>query len=122
MSVSRESAYLVELGLERRQGERKIFKRSGHLMPLGLQPHHVRIQDLGLDGLDVISPLNLGTGLNCGLRFHLPMGTGSNDEIWAQVRVSHSVLSGRQGGFVVCLRFAEIADDSLRAIRHYLAG
>jgi hypothetical protein len=120
MSVSRDSGYLIHFGSERRPSERRVFKSPARLMLAGQPSQLVRTQELGVDGLEVVCALNLGAGLSCGVRFRLPAAHRSNDEIQAQARVTHSILSGKQGGFVISLRFAEIADDSLAAIKQYL--
>ena len=116
-----EIGYVLQPGYWGCLNEHKALQGLARLVLLCAHENHgVRTQRVCVDGLDIVSPLDLRPGTLCEVQFRLPVPHSSIGGIRAHARVSHSVLSGRQGGFVIGLRFAEIADDSLAAIRRYL--
>lgn len=102
---------------------RKILKTPAALW----LPHRValpvRLHEVTRGGASVVAPLNLKRSTACEVRFHLawPPERGRH-AVAARATVDHSILSRRQGGFVIGLAFTALDDHALELISRLVGG
>jgi hypothetical protein len=105
----------------RRHGVRKVLRRPANLLLPDRNALEVRLHDLGLDGVGVVAPLNLGRAALCEVKFCLPWSRDGHSAVAARARVTHSILSARRGGFLIGLDFVDIDESARGAISRYLS-
>lgn len=120
MSVLQESTNWGRLLLEGRQADRKMFRSFAQLLLPNGDQLAVRTYDLGLDGICVVTPVNLRLKSRCKIVFRVPIAGRNSDGIHASGIVTHSILSRQQDGFMIGLEFRGIQERDLALVRSYL--
>lgn len=105
---------------DRREHPRKFLSGAAHLLSPGRAPIEVRMLDISIGGIGLVSPMNMPHEWSGHVRFTLTRGSPGVDTLLVPVQVVHSVLSGRQGGFVLGMRFVDLPEDTLAVITRYI--
>lgn len=126
MSAPSSFGYSSDVESGRHQGARKLLRRPADLVLPDRKMVEVRLHDLRMDGVAVVAPLNLRQALVCEVKFRLPWSRGGDGAVAvavaARAKVAHSILSSRQGGFLIGLDFLDIDEGSLGAISRYMSA
>lgn len=122
MSATEEAVTWVNLNEDRRLYPRKFLSGTGYVVVPGRPAFEVHTQDISLGGMGVVSPLNLPYELLCEMHFTLPREPAGMDVLAVSVRVVHSILSGRQRGFLVGLQFVNLPPNTLATISRFMAA
>ncbi|WP_157263589.1 PilZ domain-containing protein [Azohydromonas aeria] len=105
---------------ERREHPRKFLSGTAHVLVPGRAPIEVHTLDISIGGLGIVSPTNLPYEWIGQIRFTLTREPYGVDTVVAPVQVVHSVLSGRQRGFMVGMRFVDLPPDIEGIIQRYM--
>ena len=122
MGVLHESTHWGSPLPERHRADRKMLRTFARLMVPNSNHFVVRTYDLGLDGMSVVSSVNLRLKSRCEIVFQLPVSGRLSDGIRASASVSHSILSRQQDGFMIGLCFSEIQEPDLNLIKAYMSA
>jgi hypothetical protein len=122
MSASSSLGYSSDVESGRRPGVRKLLRRPADLVLPDRKTVEVRLHDLRMDGVAVVAPVNLRQAFLCEVKFRLPWSRGGHGAVAARAKVAHSILSSRQGGFLIGLDFIDIDEGSLGAISRYMSA
>ncbi len=76
--------------------------------------------DLGLQGLGIVSPVNIRAGVVLDLRFNVPRRPEGVSPVEARAKVIHAIFSGAEAGFRVGLGFEQLPEAAREAIENYL--
>ncbi len=120
MMEARELTAWVTAGLDRRSSERKAFKAPALLRLPDQQVIEVRTTDISVGGIGVVTPMNLRQDAVCDIRVRPPIFTEDMGLIVARGRIAHSILSGREKGFLIGLQFLEIPSSMADLIKQYV--
>ena len=121
MMETRDIATWVYLGPERRQGYRKLFRGPAQLLLPTREVLRVRTLDISLGGIGLVVPSNLSRDAVCDIKFRAPLMGDRVEMLVARGRVTHSILSGPEGGFIIGLQFTDLPVSALAAIRRYVS-
>ena len=104
-----------------RQAFRKILRSPAALVLPDQEALPVRLHYVSTAGAGVVAPLNLKQATACEVRFRLPWTHDSGHRaVTARATVGHSILSSRQGGFVIGLDFTDIDERALGLISRFV--
>ena len=106
---------------ERRQQSRRPLRATAHLLIASRQSLSVRVLDVGVSGISIVTAANAPVDAECGLRFSIPWGLQTLC-IEAAVSVAQSVFSRNDDGFRVSLRFKSLTDEQANALRNFVAS
>ncbi|NML15796.1 PilZ domain-containing protein [Azohydromonas caseinilytica] len=120
MMESGDIATWVNLGLDRRQVDRKAFRSLGLLRLPSRQVLEVRTVDISVGGMGVVAPWNLQRDLCCDIRLRAPVMSAGMDFLVLRCRVAHSILSGKADGFMIGLEFLDPPAAVLDVVRQYV--
>jgi hypothetical protein len=103
------------------RASRKILRSPAALVLPHREALQVRLHYLSTAGAGVVASLNLKQATACEVRFNLPWSQDHGHRaVTARATVGHSILSSRQGGFLIGLDFIDIDERSLGAISRYM--
>ena len=120
MMESNDIATWVNLGLDSRQLDRKAFRSLALLRLPSQQVIEVRTVDISVGGISVVVPWNLRQDSTCDIRVRTPLAVNGMEFLIARCRVAHTILSGREAGFMTGLEFTELPAAALDVIRQYV--
>ena len=121
MMEAREVTAWVTLGSDRRSGERKAFRAPALLRLPDRQVLEVRTFDISVGGIGVVTPWNLKLDAVCDIRVRPPIISEGMEVLLARGRIAHSILSGKEKGFMIGLEFTEIPPDMSELIKQYVS-
>jgi c-di-GMP-binding flagellar brake protein YcgR len=120
MMESRQLAAWASLGLDRRTTERRAFRAPALLKLPSQQVLEVRTFDISVGGIGLVVPLNLRRDSVCDVRVRAPVQAEGMEVIMARGRIAHSILSGKEKGFLIGLEFVTLSDPLLSLIKQYV--
>jgi c-di-GMP-binding flagellar brake protein YcgR len=109
-------------GQDRRQHPRRLLSGAGYLILPDRPVLEIHTLDISLGGVGAVSPLNLPHELKCELHFTLAREPRGVDILATPVRVTHSILSGREHGFLLGLQFVNLNGNAAATIARYMAA
>jgi hypothetical protein len=121
MDILHDSGNWERLASQRRQTERKRFRTFAQLILPSGHTVAARTYDLGPDGISVVAPVNLTLKSRCEVVFRLPTVSRKAGSTRISARVTHSILSRQQDGFMIGLNFVAVHESDLSAITGYMA-
>lgn len=121
MMEAKEVTAWVTAGLDRRSAERKAFRAPALLRLPDRQVIEVRTFDISVGGIGVVTPMNLRQDVVCDIRVRPPMFVEGAEVLLARGRIAHSILSGKEKGFLIGLEFMEIASSMTDLIKQYVS-
>jgi len=106
-------------------GQRK-FRRvncnvRAKMMQSGQPPEDVRLCDLSLGGIGLITQRNIPMASVCHVKFRLTMPSGHLFTVVAAAQAIYSAYNARQHGFKTGLRFGKLPDEAVAAITEFIA-
>ena len=122
MMETKEVVAWAATGFDRRTSERKAFRAPALLRLPDRQVLEVRTFDISLGGIGVVTPFNLKLDGVCDIRVRPPILTGGVDVLLARTRIAHSILSGKEKGFMIGLEFTEIDPGLTDLIKQYVSA
>jgi c-di-GMP-binding flagellar brake protein YcgR len=122
MMETKDVATWVTAGFDRRTSARRAFRAPALLRLPDRQVLEVRTFDISVGGIGVVTPFNLKAAGVCDIRVRPPILTGGVDVLLARARIAHSILSGKEKGFMIGLEFTEIASDLADLIKQYVSA
>lgn len=109
--------------VERRKAIRKPLRGNAQLIMAGRPPIAVRMANLGLGGMSILSLESLPLKVPCTLRFSIQLKGGGEAPVEVEAVVLHSVFSGTEGGFIkVGLQFRNLGANAASVIANFLMG
>ncbi len=111
----------ASLDQDRRLYPRKFLSGTGFLLVPGRPPFEIHTLDISMGGMGIVSPLNLPYDLLCEIHFTLAREPAGVDILSAPARVAHSILSGREKGFMVGLQFVNLTPNTANIISRFMA-
>lgn len=120
MGISIEAGILGSWDSGDREVEKKTLRTRATLVLPSREPLEGRTYFVAAGGMGVVAPLNLPQACKCEVNFRLPLIEHGSFPIRAQARVTHSILSAQQGGFLIGLDFTDVHDEVLNAIKRYM--
>ncbi|WP_298232721.1 PilZ domain-containing protein [uncultured Azohydromonas sp.] len=121
MMEAREVSAWAGAGIDRRLGERKKFRAPALLRLPDRQVIEVRTFDISVGGIGVVTPMNLRQDVVCDIRVRPPILSEGMEVLLARGRIAHSILSGKEKGFLIGLEFVEIASSMREIIKQYVS-
>jgi hypothetical protein len=109
------------LDQDRRLYPRKFLSGTGFLVVPGRPTFEIHTLDISMGGMGVVSPWNLPYDLLCEIHFTLAREPAGVDILAAPARVAHSILSGRENGFLVGLQFVNLSPNTAATISRFMA-
>lgn len=122
MPVTEEAASWATVHQDRRLYPRKFLSGTGYMVVPGRPAFEVHTLDISMGGMAVVSPFNLAYELPCEVHFTLPREPAGVDILAVPVRVVHSILSGREHGFLVGLQFVNVPAQTAATISRFMAA
>jgi c-di-GMP-binding flagellar brake protein YcgR len=110
----------ANIGADRRQAERKVFRALAELRLPDQQVLGVRTFDISVGGIGVVSPLNLRLESFCHVKVRAPLLGMGMDVLKLHARVVHSVLSAKESGFMLGLEFADPPPAAVSLIKQFI--
>lgn len=105
---------------DRRQGERKRFRALAEMRLPNQQVLHVRAFDISVGGIGVVSPLNVRLETLCEIKVRTPLFDAGINIFQLRARVTHSVLSATEAGFMLGLEFENPPTAAVNVIKQYI--
>lgn len=120
MVVTGEISPWANAGNDRRQTERKLFRALAELRLPNQQLLHVRAFDISVGGIGVVSSLNVRLETPCEIKVRAPLLGAGMDVFQLRARVTHSVLSAKEKGFMLGLEFENPPTAAVDIIKQYV--
>ncbi len=120
MLDAQESSPWANASVDRRQTERKRFRALGELRLPNQQVVPMRTFDISVDGIGVVSSLNLRLETLCWIKVRAPILGAGMDVLQLHARVTHSVLSAKEAGFMLGMDFENPPAAAVSLIRQYV--
>ena len=121
MMEAKEVTAWAGAALDRRTTERKTFRAPALLRLPDRQVIEVRTFDISVGGIAIVTPMNLRQDGVCDIRVRSPILAEGLDVLLARARIAHSVLSGKEKGFLIGLEFVEIHSSMTEIIKRYVS-
>ena len=121
MMEAREVTAWVTAGDDRRSGERKTFRAPALLRLPDRQIIEVRTFDISVGGIGVVTPMNLRQDAICDIRVRPPLFVEGLEVLLARGRIAHSILSGKEKGFLIGLEFMGLHAAMADLIKQYVS-
>lgn len=118
---SQDNLTWATLGFDRRQATRKAFRAAALLRLPDQRVIEVRTTDISTGGIGLVTSWNLPLGSICDVRVRPPIRSEGLDAILARGRLVHSILSGKEQGFLIGLEFTEVPSAVTEIIEQYLS-
>lgn len=120
MVETREFSAWANASSDRRQNERKMFRALAELRLPNQQLLHVRAFDISVGGIGVVSALNVRLETPCEIKVRAPVFGAGMDVLQLRARVTHSVLSAKESGFMLGLEFENPPAAAVDVIKQYV--
>lgn len=105
---------------EKRTHERVTLRTQATILLSDRKVIKVRTLDIALGGMAIVADGNPNSGIVFNIQLTLPLHTDIPPLFEAKVRVAHSVLSGKEGGFKIGLQFIELNDAAESMLLQFL--
>ena len=110
------------MGQDRRTTERRAFRAPALLRLPSQQVLEVRTIDISAGGIGLVVPLNLRRDSLCDVRVRAPVQAEGTEIILARGRIAHSILSGKEKGFLIGLEFIGLSGPQRALIKQYVGA
>ncbi|WP_205833014.1 PilZ domain-containing protein [Azohydromonas caseinilytica] len=117
---TRDIASWVYSGAERRRTERKVLRGSAQLLLPSGNLVETRLVDISQGGLGLVAPVNLPVGTVCEVKFRSALFGNGTEALVVRGRIARSILSGKEGGFMIGLEFSNLAPALRDKIKRYV--
>ncbi|MDZ5458272.1 PilZ domain-containing protein [Azohydromonas lata] len=117
---AQESSPWANASVDRREAERKRFRALAELRLPNQQVVPVRAFDISADGIGVVSPLNIRLETLCQIKVRTPILDAGIEVFQLRARVTHSVLSAKEAGFMLGLDFENPPAAAVNVIKQYV--
>ncbi|MBK7353582.1 MAG: PilZ domain-containing protein [Nitrosomonas sp.] len=105
---------------EKRTHERVTLRTQAIILLPDRKTIKVRTLDIALGGMAIVADGNPNPGVTFNIQLTIPLRADILPLFEAKVRVAHSVLSGREGGFKIGLQFIELSDAAESVLKQFL--
>lgn len=105
---------------EKRTHERVTLRTQATILLSDKKTIKVRTLDIALGGMAVVADGNPNPGVIFNIQLTLPLREDTPTLFEAKVRVAHSVLSGKEGGFKIGLQFIELSNAAESVLEQFL--
>lgn len=106
---------------EKRTHERVALRTQATILLPDRKTIKVRTLDIALGGMAIVADGNPNSGVVFNIQLTLPLRADTPPALFeTKVRVAHSVLSGKEGGFKIGLQFIELSDVTRSMLEQFL--
>ena len=105
---------------DKRTHERVTLRTQATVLLSDSKTIKVRTLDIALGGMAIVADGNPTPGVTFNIRLARPLRSDTPSPFEAKVRVAHSVLSGKEGGFKIGLQFIELSDTAKFVLEQFL--
>lgn len=105
---------------EKRTYERVTLRTQATILLSDKKTIKVRTLDIALGGMAIVADGNPNPGVVFNIQLTLPLRADVPPLFEAKVKVAHSVLSGKEGGFKIGLQFIDLNDAAESMLVQFL--